>query len=119
VVEGTSFTCTDFPSRVFTVTEPEFNFSIVPMTCFLSPCAESAMATNRNDSNTVKNRRVIKPPRLTVSRVPFQEFLNDEELMAQISAVLYHSKIHLHLFLLRDPPGFLDYSGTFRCALQR
>src|SRR2546425_7254354 len=55
-VVAASFTSTDFPSSVFTVTDSGLIFSMVPMTCFLSPCAKAGNVTRTASKNTIQRR---------------------------------------------------------------
>src|SRR5213594_4733717 len=58
-VVAASFTSTDLPSSVFTVTDSGLIFSIVPMTCFLSPCAKAGDATITASSNIIQRSFMV------------------------------------------------------------
>ena len=54
---ATSFTSTNDPSAIFTVTESALTFSTVPTTCFLSPCARVAPASSASERNNSKRAK--------------------------------------------------------------
>ena len=57
IVVDTSFTSTDLPSAVFTVTESAETFSRVPTTCFLSPWAKAGVDGQSKDCDQRKEMR--------------------------------------------------------------
>src|SRR5205809_3664632 len=58
-VVAASFTSTDLPSSVFTVTDSALIFSMVPMTCFLSPCAKAGDATITASKNIMQRSFMV------------------------------------------------------------